>query len=44
MFLELELREFSAVDDSGRFLRCRAPVDFEGARYACGLFDFGRAT
>lgn len=43
MFPELELMEFSCVDDSGRFLRHRAPADFTDAGYACGLFAFERA-
>jgi SAM-dependent methyltransferase len=42
MFPELELVEFSGVDDAGAFRRGRAPEELNGARYACGLFRFGR--
>ena len=43
MFAELELAEFSGVDDRGRFARWRALEEFANADYACGLFDFRRA-
>jgi hypothetical protein len=42
MFGELQLLEFSGVDDSGVFRRGRAPAELSGSRYACGLFRFGR--
>jgi SAM-dependent methyltransferase len=42
MFAELELAEFSGVDDDGRFRRGRALTDLVGARYACGMFRFVR--
>jgi SAM-dependent methyltransferase len=42
MFRDLELREFSAVDDSGRFHRHRPLADCGDAGYACGLFAFER--
>lgn len=43
MFDELELLEFSGVDDYGTFRRGRSPQELSGARYACGLFRFRRA-
>lgn len=43
MFTELDLTEFSGVDDSGHFRRDRAPAEFAAAGYACGLFAFERA-
>jgi SAM-dependent methyltransferase len=42
MFDELELAEFSGVDDAGRFARDREPAELEGSDYACGLFRFRR--
>ncbi len=42
MFPELELVEFSGVDDEGRFRRHREPAELEGADYACGLFRLVR--
>jgi SAM-dependent methyltransferase len=44
MFSELELLEFSGVDDDGRFRRGRALEELSGSRYACGLFRFRRAA
>lgn len=35
---EMELVEFSAVDDRGRLLRGISPLEVERASYACGLF------
>jgi Caenorhabditis protein of unknown function, DUF268 len=43
MFGELELVEFSGVDDAGRFARDRELAELEGSDYACGLFRFRRA-
>lgn len=42
MFDELELAEFSAVDDAGTFSVDRDPADLEDARYGLGLFRFVR--
>jgi SAM-dependent methyltransferase len=42
MFPQLELVEFSGVDDHGRFARHRAPDELAGSRYACGMFRFTR--
>lgn len=39
----LELREFAAVDDAGRFHPRAEPRDFGGANYACGMFHLVRA-
>lgn len=39
---ELELVEFSAVDDRGDLARDARPDDFEGADYSCGLFHLTR--
>jgi SAM-dependent methyltransferase len=44
MFSELELVEFSGVDDGGRFQRHRTPAELSESRYACGLFRFVRPT
>lgn len=41
-FDELELVEFSGVDDAGRFARDRSVEELAGSRYACGLFRFVR--
>ena len=37
-FAELELLEFSVVDDANRFLRFVDPADYRDQRYACGMF------
>jgi SAM-dependent methyltransferase len=42
MFPELELREFSGVDDSGAFRRHRDLEELADQRYACGLYLFVR--
>jgi SAM-dependent methyltransferase len=42
MFHELELAEFSGIDDQGRFARHRELGDLAGSRYACGLYRFVR--
>jgi hypothetical protein len=42
MFPELELEEFSGVDDSGRFQRRRELSELDGSDYACGMFLFRR--
>jgi SAM-dependent methyltransferase len=39
-FAELQLVEFSAVDDAGRFLEGAVLEDFSDADYACGMFCF----
>jgi SAM-dependent methyltransferase len=44
MFPELELVEFSGVDDAGRFRRNRTLGELSEARYACGLFRFTRPS
>jgi hypothetical protein len=41
-FAELELVDFSAVDDAGEFRAATDPADFLDARYACGLYCFLR--
>ena len=41
-FDELELVEFSGIDDQGRFLRDIAPAQLAGSRYACGLLRLVR--
>lgn len=41
-FDELELLEFSGLDDEGTFKRFRDPGELEDARYALGLFRFTR--
>jgi SAM-dependent methyltransferase len=41
-FDELELEEFAAIDDAGRFRADAAPQDMRGQRYACGLYRFRR--
>jgi SAM-dependent methyltransferase len=43
MFPELELVEFSGVDDAGRFARDRDLGELVDERYACGLFRLRRA-
>lgn len=42
MFPELELVEFSGVDDAGTFKRHRSLAELERSRYACGMFRFTR--
>ena len=42
MFPELELVEFSGVDDAGAFKRHRSLAELDGSRYACGMFHFTR--
>jgi SAM-dependent methyltransferase len=42
MFDELELVEFSGIDDDGCFRRDLAIGELAAARYACGLFRFER--
>jgi hypothetical protein len=44
MFPELELVEFSGVDDAGRFAGDRDLEELRASRYACGLFRFTRAS
>jgi len=39
----LACREFSVVDDSGRFLERADPADFRGLDYGCGMYLFERA-
>ncbi len=43
MFDELQLIEFSGVDDDGLFRHDRGPGELAGARYACGMYRFVRA-
>ena len=42
LFPELELHEFSGVDDEGRFARNRQLQSRDNSRYACGMFHFVR--
>lgn len=42
MFDELDLVEFSGVDDRGVFRRDRTVLELADARYACGMFRFMR--
>jgi SAM-dependent methyltransferase len=42
MFDELELVEFSGIDDLGGFRRQRAPAELATSSYACGLYRFMR--
>lgn len=44
MFPELELVEFSGVDDEERFAPDRDLEELRASRYACGLFRFTRAS
>jgi hypothetical protein len=44
MFDELQLMEFSGVDDNGVFKRHREIGELAQARYACGMFRFTRAA
>jgi hypothetical protein len=41
-FSNLDLLSFAAVDDSGAFLPDVRPSDLRNARFACGLFEFGK--
>ncbi len=43
-FQGLELLEFSAVDDDGRYLEHADPGQFGDARYGCGMFWFRRPS
>lgn len=43
MFGELELVEFSVVDDKGRFHRNTRVDEFSSCRYACGMFWFRKS-
>lgn len=42
MFDELDLAEFSCINDAGGFARHRAPAELARASYACGLYRFVR--
>jgi SAM-dependent methyltransferase len=42
MFPELELAEFSGVDDEGRFSSHRELSELADCRYACGMYRFTR--
>jgi SAM-dependent methyltransferase len=44
MFGELDLAEFSCIDDAGVFERHRAPAELARASYACGLYRFVRPS
>jgi SAM-dependent methyltransferase len=44
LFPELELVEFSGIDDAGRFAANRDLEELRAARYACGLFRFARSS
>jgi len=41
-FEDLELCEFDAVDDLGRYIEAARPTDFDTSHYACGMFHFRR--
>jgi len=41
-FPELELVEFSGVDDRGVFRRHRDLAELRGSNYACGMYHFKR--
>lgn len=43
-FDELELEEFAAIDDAGRFSRFSRPDDVADARYACGMYRLVRRS
>ena len=43
-FPELELVEFSGVDDRGVFRRHRTLEELDGSEYACGMFHFVRPS
>jgi len=42
MFHDLELVEFSGVDDAGKLVFDRPLEELRGSDYACGLFRFMR--
>jgi SAM-dependent methyltransferase len=44
MFDELDLAEFSGIDDNGRFEKERTLAELAGASYACGLYRFVRRS
>ncbi len=44
MFDELELIEFSGVDDEGAFRQDRTLEELADSRYACGMYRFERKT
>jgi SAM-dependent methyltransferase len=44
LFDELELQEFSGVDDGGTFRRHRSLEELAGATYACGMYRLQRAA
>jgi FkbM family methyltransferase len=44
LFPDLELVQFAAVDDQGRFHEAAEPADYVGARWSCGLYAFTRAA
>ncbi len=44
MFEELDLVEFSGIDDAGRFRRELSPEELADCRYACGLYRFERRS
>lgn len=39
-FGNLKLKEFSVIDDRGKFIRNVEPSKFKGLNYGCGLFHF----
>jgi hypothetical protein len=39
-FMNLELKEFSGIDDKGNFRKNIDPSELNGSSYACGLFHF----
>lgn len=41
---DLDLVEFSAVNDAGQLVEKCAPSDFVNATYACGLFEFTKKS
>lgn len=42
MFPDLQLIEFSGVDDAGQFRRDRELAELASCRYGCGMFLFRR--
>lgn len=42
-FKDLQLKEFSAVDDSGRFIPSARLDDYRNSLYACGMYLFGKS-
>jgi SAM-dependent methyltransferase len=44
MFPELELADFAAVDDDGRYNEPAEPADFRDASWGCGLYRFTRRS